>query len=49
LAIPSLAAYGIGEKDAAKLAEKAGRANSMKANPIALTAAELEAVLRGSP
>jgi alcohol dehydrogenase class IV len=48
LAIPSLASYGIGDKDAAELAEKAGRANSMKANPIALTAAELEAVLRSS-
>jgi alcohol dehydrogenase class IV len=48
LAIPSLASYGIGEKDASELAEKAGRANSMKGNPIALTAAELEAVLRSS-
>jgi alcohol dehydrogenase class IV len=48
LAIPSLSSYGIGDKDAAELAEKAGRANSMKANPIALTAAELEAVLRSS-
>ncbi len=48
LAIPSLASYGIGDKDAAELAEKAGRANSMKANPIILTAAELEAVLRSS-
>jgi alcohol dehydrogenase class IV len=48
LAIPSLAHYGIGEKDAAELAEKAGRANSMKANPIALTSAELAAVLRSS-
>jgi alcohol dehydrogenase class IV len=48
LAIPSLASYGIGDQNAAELAEKAGRANSMKANPIALTAAELEAVLRSS-
>ncbi len=48
LAIPSLASYGIRGKDAAELAEKASRANSMKANPIALTSAELTAVLESS-
>jgi alcohol dehydrogenase class IV len=48
LAIPSLAAYGVLGKDAEELAEKASRANSMKANPIALTSGELTAVLESS-
>jgi alcohol dehydrogenase class IV len=45
LAIPSLAGYGIRGKDAAELAEKASRSNSMKGNPIPLTSAELTAVI----
>ncbi len=38
---------GLGQH-AAELAAKARRANSMKANPIALTTAELMAVLENS-
>jgi len=45
LEIPSLRAYGIGEKHEASLVEKAARSNSMKGNPIALTAAELHEII----
>ncbi len=45
LAIPSLASYGIRSPDVPELAAKAGRANSMKANPILLTTAELTATI----
>ena len=45
LAIPSLASYGIRQQDVPELAAKAGRANSMKANPIVLTTAELTATI----
>ena len=45
LSIPSLTSYGIRGKDAAELAEKASRSNSMKGNPITLTQAELAAVI----
>jgi alcohol dehydrogenase class IV len=48
LAIPLLAHYGIRAKHAAELAEKASRSNSMKGNPIALTAPELMAVIESS-
>jgi alcohol dehydrogenase class IV len=48
LAIPSLSAYGIRESDIPDLVAKASRANSMKANPIALTGAELAAVMERS-
>jgi alcohol dehydrogenase class IV len=48
LAIPSLASYGIAGRDAPELAAKASRANSMKANPIVLTAAELTATIENS-
>jgi len=48
LAIPTLASYGISPRDVPELAEKAGRANSMKANPIALTTAELTATIECS-
>ena len=48
LAIPPLSAYGIRASDAQELAAKAARANSMKANPIALSPAELTAVLEHS-
>jgi len=48
LAVPSLASYGIRGKDAAELAAKASRSNSMKGNPIPLTSAELTAVIESS-
>jgi alcohol dehydrogenase class IV len=48
LAIPSLASYGIRRQDVPELAAKAGRANSMKANPITLTTAELTATIESS-
>jgi alcohol dehydrogenase class IV len=48
LAIPSLASYGIRQQDVPELAAKAGRANSMKANPITLTTAELTATIESS-
>lgn len=48
LAIPSLAAYGIGTRDIPALVEKAARASSMKANPVALTPARLTQVLENS-
>jgi alcohol dehydrogenase class IV len=48
LAIPSLGKYGVDGRHAAELAEKAGRSNSMKGNPIALTSAELVAVIESS-
>jgi alcohol dehydrogenase class IV len=48
LAIPPLARYGMRGKDAAELAEKASRSNSMKGNPIPLTEAELTAVIESS-
>jgi len=46
LKIPPLRTYGIRETDIPLLVEKAGKANSMKANPIDLSPAELEEVLR---
>jgi alcohol dehydrogenase class IV len=48
LAIPSLATYGVRRQDVPELAAKAGRANSMKANPITLTTAELTATIENS-
>jgi alcohol dehydrogenase class IV len=48
LAVPSLASYGIRERDVPELAAKAGRANSMKANPIPLTITELTATIGNS-
>jgi alcohol dehydrogenase class IV len=48
LSIPSLRTYGIGTEHAPDLTAKAARANSMKANPVALTSAELTAVLEHS-
>jgi alcohol dehydrogenase class IV len=41
-----LGVYGITQKDIPEIVEKSMQASSMKANPIALTAAELEEVLR---
>ena len=46
LQIPKLRAYGITEKDIPAICEKAGAASSMKANPVVLTRAELEGILR---
>jgi alcohol dehydrogenase class IV len=46
LEIPPLRAYGIDSADIPDLVAKAARASSMKANPVALTAEELTAVLR---
>jgi alcohol dehydrogenase class IV len=48
LSIPSLSVYGISSRDVTPLAEKAERTSSMKANPIALTAAELKLVVETS-
>jgi alcohol dehydrogenase class IV len=48
LAIPTLAAYGIRERDVPELVEKAGRASSMKANPVSLTPVELATVIERS-
>jgi alcohol dehydrogenase class IV len=45
LEIPSLRAYGIGEKNAAGLVEKAARSSSMKGNPITLTTEELHEIV----
>lgn len=45
LRIPRLGTYGFAAKDWPSLLEKASQASSMKANPVALTARELEAVL----
>lgn len=44
-AIPSLRTYGLADTDIAPLVEKARAASSMKANPIALTDAELTDIL----
>jgi len=46
LAIPPLGSYGLREEHIADLVEKAARASSMKANPIALTHEELADTLR---
>jgi alcohol dehydrogenase class IV len=45
LQIPGLGLYGIKRENAAELVAKAAQASSMKANPIALTPAELSALL----
>ena len=45
LGIPHLRQYGIGEADILDLCANAARASSMKANPIALTEAELREIL----
>jgi alcohol dehydrogenase class IV len=46
LRIPGLAAYGLTARHIADLVDKAGKASSMKANPIALTADELAGILQ---
>ncbi len=48
LSVPRIAAWGIRDRDVPELVAKAGRASSMKANPIALTESELTAVLEQS-
>jgi alcohol dehydrogenase class IV len=45
LGIPPLRSYGIQDQDVPVLVEKAAKASSMKANPIALTPEELREVL----
>ena len=45
LKIPSLRAYGVTRDHTAELVEKAGKASSMKANPIVLTSEELAGIL----
>ncbi len=48
LSVPQLATWGIRDCHVPELVTKAARASSMKANPIALTASELTAVLEQS-
>ena len=48
LGIPSLASYGITEQHLPDLVERAAGASSMRANPVALTAAELSAILESA-
>jgi alcohol dehydrogenase class IV len=45
LEIPPLAAYGVSREDVPALVENAGRASSMKGNPIALTPEEMAEIL----
>ena len=46
LEIPPLSVYGIGLEHVPDLVEKAFRASSMKANPVALTVQELQTILQ---
>jgi alcohol dehydrogenase class IV len=46
LNIPGLSAYGLSVDDFPELVEKSAAASSMKANPLTLTSAELEEILR---
>lgn len=48
LNVPPLREYGLTPEDFAPLVEKATQASSMKANPIPLTAAELQDVLKAA-
>jgi alcohol dehydrogenase class IV len=48
LGIPALASYGITEPELPDVLSRAMQASSMKANPIALTAAELTDILRAA-
>ena len=48
LGIPGLAAYGLTARHIPGLVGKAGKASSMKANPISLTPDELTAILRNA-
>ncbi len=48
LAVPGLASYGMAARDLADVAAKAKPSSSMKGNPVALTEAELAAILERS-
>jgi len=48
LQVPKLSQYGCVEKDIAQVVEKAAKASSMKANPVALTTSVLSEVLRAA-
>jgi alcohol dehydrogenase class IV len=48
LKIPPLRTYGITTADFAELIERAGKASSMKANPISLTSEELREILQAA-
>lgn len=48
LKIPRLGSYGISKADLAGLIEKAGKASSMKTNPLPLTAEELGVILESA-
>jgi alcohol dehydrogenase class IV len=48
LEVPPLGAYGVRGEDVAVLVEKAGRASSMKSNPVALAPEDLAAVLESA-
>lgn len=48
LNVPALRAWGITEADLPGVVEEAARASSMKANPLALTGAELQGVIRAA-
>ena len=46
--IPPLSAYGVANEHVPALVDKAAHASSMKANPIALSTAELERIIRSA-
>jgi alcohol dehydrogenase class IV len=46
LAVPGLAAYGVGPQDADRIAEDAARSSSMQGNPVPLSHEELRAIVR---
>lgn len=48
LGIPPLSAWGVRETDLPGIAADAGASSSMKANPVALTAPEIEGILRAA-
>jgi alcohol dehydrogenase class IV len=48
LQIPKLREYGVGEQQVGELVGKAGKASSMRANPIVLTEEELAEILRAA-
>jgi alcohol dehydrogenase class IV len=48
LGIPRLSKYGIEERHVARLVEQAAKASSMRGNPVGLSAADLEEVLRAA-
>ena len=45
LQVPGLGSYGIGDDKIPEIVDKAARASSMKANPVALSEAELTGIL----